>query len=279
MILINGISSADISVNDRGLNYGDGLFETLAVIDNRPQHWERHLNRLRDGAKRLGISPPSDLDWWADFQSLQKRSAQSSRAVLKLIVTRGQGGRGYAPPASAQPTRIARLMEWPSGPAALADTGITVAICRTRLGRNPALAGIKHLNRLEQVLASAEIAALVGVHDGLMLDVEDNVIESTKANLFVVKNGDLLTPQLHHAGICGVMRELILDEAGRAKIPVVETSLSLSAVYQADEAFLCNSLMGIWPIRTIESTERYHFDFGPITRSLQQALKNRDRTP
>jgi 4-amino-4-deoxychorismate lyase len=75
------------------------------------------------------------------------------------------------------------------------------------------------------------------------------------------------------------MRELILDEAGRAKIPVVETSLSLSAVYQADEAFLCNSLMGIWPIRTIESTERYHFDFGPITRSLQQALKHRDRTP
>ena len=279
MILINGISSAEISPNDRGLNYGDGLFETLAVVDNQPQHWERHLNRLRDGAKRLGISPPSDPHWWADFQSLQKIAAQSSRSVLKLILTRGEGGRGYAPPASPQPTRIVRLLEWPSWPVTLADTGVSVAICRTRLGRNPVLAGIKHLNRLEQVLASAEIAALEGIHDGLMLDVENNVIESTKANLFVVKNGGLLTPELHHAGICGVMRELILDEARRSGIPVCETSMSLSAVSGADEAFLCNSLIGIWPIHSIAAAERHLFDIGPITRSLQQALKNRGAVP
>jgi 4-amino-4-deoxychorismate lyase len=279
VILINGISTAAISLNDRGLNYGDGVFETLAVVDNRPQHWERHLHRLRDGAHRLGISPPSDLDWWADFRSLQKLHAPSPRSVLKLMLTRGEGGRGYAPPVTPQPTRIVRLLEWPTWPATLADTGVRVAICRTRLGRNPALAGIKHLNRLEQVLASAEIAALEGIQDGIMLDVENNVIESTKANLFVVKNGGLLTPQLHHAGICGVMRELILEEARRSGLPVFETSMCLSAVSEADEAFLCNSLIGIWPIRTIESTERYHFEIGPITQWLQQALKKGDWTP
>ena len=279
MILINGISSAEISANDRGLNYGDGLFETIAVVDHRPLHWERHLNRLRDGAYRLGIAPPTDLDWSADFQSLQQLPAQSARSVLKLILTRGEGGRGYAPPATPKPTRIVRLMEWPTWPATLADTGVSVVICRTRLSRNPALAGIKHLNRLEQVLASAEIAALEGIHDGLMLDVENNVIESTKANLFVVKNGGLLTPQLHHAGISGVMREIILDEARRSGIPVLETSMSLSAVTEADEAFLCNSLIGIWPIRSIASTERYHFDIGPITRLLQRALEIRGGLP
>ena len=112
-----------------------------------------------------------------------------------------------------------------------------------------------------------------------MMDVENNVIESTKANLFVVKNGGLLTPQLHHAGICGVMRDLILDEADRSGIPVLETSLSLSALYAADEAFLCNSLIGIWPIHSIAATDRHLFDIGPITRSLQQALKNRGAVP
>ncbi len=246
-MLVNGVPGASFDANDRGLHYGDGLFETIAVHGGAPALWDRHMQRLLLGCERLGIAP-------IDAAQLRRESLQLcegvAEGVLKIIITRGSGGRGYrAPPSGAtQPTRLVALYAWPEYPPAFWVEGVAVRLCSTRLGSNPALAGIKHLNRLEQVLARSEWED-PAIPEGLMLDGEGHVIEGTMSNLFIVRNGRLLTPDLSRCGVAGVMRGCILDGVRDTGIPAEITQITLDDVKSSDEVFLCNSLIGVWPVK------------------------------
>lgn len=265
-MLINGQNGASLSAQDRGLLYGDGLFETLAVQNGAPIRWERHLQRLMLGCARLGIPCP-------DISALTIESLQlcqgHDRAVLKLIVTRGVGGRGYRAPAQPQPTRILAIHPWPDYPTGNAIDGVCVRLCRTRLAQQPALAGLKHLNRLEQVLARAEWSD-EELAEGLLFDNEDHVIEGTMSNLFLVDDGQLITPDLSDCGVAGIMRTMIIETAAALGVRCIVRAVARVELFNAAELLLCNSLIGLWPVRQLDT---HRLMPGPMTRRLQQALE------
>lgn len=263
--LIDGVPGDSIAITDRGLQYGDGVFETLAVRDGRCEFWDRHLQRLTVGcdALRLPAPRPDRLSEEADRLVCDVR-----QGVLKIIVTRGSGGRGYRPPREVVPTRILTLSEWPEYPDDWHESGVAVRLCEQRLGSQPALAGIKHLNRLEQVLARMEWDD-TDIAEGLLCDQQGHIIEGVSTNLFSVQAGRLRTPSLEHCGVAGVMRAVVMDLARDAGIAGDVTPIDGDALGKADEIFLTNSLIGIWPVRRLGTWERAP---GPITRRLQAAL-------
>ncbi len=269
MILVNGIEADRVAVGDRGLQYGDGLFETFAVRDGAPEYWDRHMQRLQKGAERLGIPMP-------EVELLAREAARicrgRTRAVLKLMLTRGEGGRGYRPPADAAPTRILSLHPWPDYPPTYCAEGIRLRLCRTPMGRNPALAGIKHLNRLEQVLARAEWDD-PDIPEGLMLDTDGDVISGTMTNVFLVRRGGLYTPDLSHCGVEGTTRARLLELAARHGIPCEISALQLDSLWGADEVFVCNSVAGIWPVRRIE---QHRYVPGTVTQRCITLLSQQD---
>lgn len=265
MILINGQDSDQLSVHDRGLHYGDGLFETIAVLEGQPLCWERHLGRLQRGCERLGItSPPAAL--------LQEESLRlcgnAAKGVLKIIITRGAGGRGYQPPQLDQPTRLIGLYDWPDYPAAYQTDGIETTVCESRLGHNPLLAGIKHLNRLEQVIGRAELAK-GNFPEGVVLDIADSVIEGTMSNIFCVNDDTLMTPELGLCGVAGIIREQILQLAGELGLKLTISPLTLNDIQHANEIFFCNSIMGIWPVIRLHQKQ---FAIGPWTEAIRAQL-------
>lgn len=264
-MLIDGKDSDRIAADDRGLLYGDGLFETIAVRDGVPQLWPQHMARLQRDSRRLGITLPAEELLQSEAQAL---CATSGRGVLKIIITRGSGGRGYRPAPQSVPRRILSLHPWPDYPVHCWQQGVAVRLCDTRLGRNPRLAGIKHLNRLEQVLARNEWDD-AAIAEGLMLDTDGLLIEGTMSNVFLVRDGELRTPALEHCGVAGVMRGHVMALAAELGIPCAVMPLGLTEVGRADELFVCNSLIGIWPVRRFQEHE---FIPGPLTRRLQQAV-------
>lgn len=273
MMLINGESKRQLDISDRGFQYGDGLFETIAVKNRLAVFLDRHLQRLNIGCQRLGIPfPDTDLLNLEISKLIQQwvRGTDSTQAVLKIIVTRGSGGRGYRPPDAIQPTRIVSLYPYPDYPQHYTEQGIIARFCSTRLGLNPHLAGLKHLNRLEQVMARSEWTD-PGIQEGLMLDVNDHVIEGTMTNLFYSKNKRLYTAALAQSGVAGIIRGIILELAVDHNLPVNEQLITKNQLLSADEVFVCNSIIGIWPIKQIENS---HFSVGPITRSFQSWLAN-----
>jgi len=256
-----------ISVLDRGLAYGDGLFETFRVRQGRPCLWQEHMARLQNGCDRLDIPRP-------DLQLLEKEAielcAGVADGVLKLIFTRGTGGRGYRIPDTPIPWHGFSLHPAPTYPDRFKNEGIGARICQTRLGRNPALAGIKHLNRLEQVLARKEWSD--EFQEGLMLDVDAQVIEGTMSNLFLITKHGLLTPALTECGIEGVMRSRILEWAEGEGIPCdLRSNIRLEDVFSADSLFFTNSVIGVWPVRQLEDMN-YSLD----NEILQQLLREED---
>jgi 4-amino-4-deoxychorismate lyase len=263
--LVNGEPFSTLSVHDRGFLYGDGLFETIAVYRGKPLLWDRHVARLLDGARRLGISLPSIADLDGDAKRL---CAGVERAVLKIILTRGIGARGYLP-ASDSSTRIGMRLPWPDFPRDNARAGVSVRICETHLGHNPRLAGIKHLNRLEQVMARSEWSN--GYAEGLMLDGDGNVIEGTMSNVFVVVDGGLITPDLRACGVEGVMRAVVLEAAANRGFRCQTRPLTLQDIDAAQELFITNSLIGVWPVRQVANRE---YPIGPITHKIQEAVRD-----
>ena len=229
-----------IAANDRGVAYGDGLFETMRAHRGDVPWWDAHQTRLQCGAERLGIALP-------DMAQVREEAASllsSDDAVLKLIVTRGSGGRGYAPERDTVPTWI--LSKHPLPPAST-DAGILVRWCDTRLATQPALAGIKHCNRLEQVLARAEWndPAIVDrdAIEGLMRSTEGDVVCATAANLFVLRDDCWFTPRVDRCGVAGVCREWAM-----AALDASESRLDVTEVETADAVFLCNAVRGILPV-------------------------------
>jgi len=265
MILVNGEYRNQIEIADRGFQYGDGLFETIAVSGGKPVFWNQHWQRLQSGCGRLNIPVPD-----AELIGLEVKNLcrQADTAVLKIIVTRGSGGRGYRQPDLIQPTRVLSLHDFPDYPSHYKTQGVVARFCNTRLGLNPALAGIKHLNRLEQVLARAEWNDTT-VQEGIMLDSQDHVIEGTMTNLFYIKDDTLYTSSIAHAGIAGIMRHIILNLASGRGLPASERLFSRNELLSADEVFVCNSIIGIWPVNRVADT---CYPVGPNTRLIQQWL-------
>ncbi len=229
-----------VAADDRGLAYGDGLFETLRAYRGEAPWWDAHWARLERGAQRLRLPLPDQ-----DFVRAQADAALEGvdAGVLKLIVTRGSGGRGYAPAEAAEPAWILSAHPLPS---ALRD-GLALRWCDTRLSIQPALAGIKHCNRLEQVLARAEwndaSASDRDADEGLMLDTEDNVVCATAANVFARIDGRWLTPRMDRCGVAGVCRAWVLSE-----LNADESRLSRPQLESAETVFLCNAVRGILPV-------------------------------
>ena len=265
MILVNGDYREHIEISDRGFQYGDGLFETIAVSNGHPVFLDQHLARLKAGCRRLYLPFPG-----AELLTLeaQELSGSSEKAVLKLILTRGSGGRGYRQPDTIQTTRVLSLHPYPDYPDSYKEQGINARFCDTRLGLNPALAGIKHLNRLEQILARAEWAD-PAIQEGIMLDMNAQVIEGTMTNLFYVKNNTLYTASLTLAGVAGIVRGIILALCASHNLAVIEHSYTKDELLLADEVFVCNSVIGIWPVKQIAAT---YFPVGAKTRQLQALL-------
>jgi 4-amino-4-deoxychorismate lyase len=244
--LVDGIDGALVDPLDRGLQYGDGLFETIAVLGGRPRFFDWHFERLADGASRLGISMPG----LAQLREEIDYVAESPRAVVKVILTRGNGMRGYRPPPEAQPRRIVACAGWPDWPPAAATSGARLGWCRTRLGRNPALAGLKHLNRLEQVLARAEWDDAV-MDEALMCDDRDDVVSATQANLFARIEGRWVTPKLDECGVAGIMRRAFRHWRREQGEEIAERPVARVELASASALLLTNALIGAWPIREL----------------------------
>jgi len=249
MFLLNGQSADSINLLDRGLHYGDGLFETIAVINNQPLCIEEHIQRLLSGCERLKIKF-DDIDLLGSEVAALCRNVD--RAVLKITLTAGTGGRGYKRGKSElKPTRLLTIHPWPDYPDNYSTQGIQAHLCSNRLGHNPGLAGIKHLNRLEQVLARNEWDD-ADTMEGLMLDIDDNVIEGTMSNLFLVyPDKKLITADVSLCGIRGIVRQYILDNCAELAYTSDVKKLSLDDVYAASEMFFCNSISGIMPVRQL----------------------------
>ncbi len=267
-ILINGEAKSTISVLDRGLQYGDGLYETMAVRYGDIPLWESHWQRLLLGCEKLSIPYPEKELLEKEIQLICKEKKEKL-FVLKLIITRGEGNRGYYFTADQAISRIISYHSWPDYPDQYQDEGVVVRYCDTTLSENPRLAGIKHLNRLEQVLARNEWDT-DDFQEGLMLTQQGHVIDGTMSNIFAVKDNKLFTPGLSKSGVAGVMRKTIIELAKNSGIPVYEKDFTKSEVELADELFLSNSLFGIWPIRIIAKTR--YTKVGNITRDLQQEV-------
>ncbi len=285
-MLINGVERSTISAVDRGLMYGDGLFETIKLVKGEPQNWSLHLQRLSRGAERLGITMPDGELLLSELRALSKARVRPQtmplvgarpqlqvrgqpQALAKIVLTRGVGGRGYYPQ-KLQPTRIIQLFPWPELPVENACGGVRVRICQLQLAHQPALAGLKHLNRLENVIARGEWED-AEIAEGLMQDQQGNFIEGTMSNLFVVKDHVLYTDPLQQCGVAGVMREHIIELAQQQGIGVQLQQINQASIETADELFLCNAVIGIWPIREIVNLK--HYAVGEVTRQLQVLIK------
>lgn len=229
---------AAIPPDDRGLAYGDGLFETMRAHAGSIPWWDAHWSRLQRGAQRLALPLPDEAQVRGEVAALV---AADEAAVLKLIVTRGGGARGYRPAAVAPPTWVLSRRTLPIPPK---PPGLVLRWCATRLAIQPALAGIKHCNRLEQVLARAEwndpAASGRDADDGLMCSSQGDAVCATAANLFVLRDNRWRTPAVDRCGVAGVCRATLLPLLGAR-----EVRLSIADVEAADAVFLCNSVRGI----------------------------------
>ena len=263
-VLVNGRPAREVSAQERGLHDGDGLFETIACLDGRPRLLTLHLERLAAGCARLGIA----ADLGAVGREVHALAAASARAVVKVIVTRGEArARGYAITGEADATRIALRYPWPEDSEA-ARHGVRVRVASLRLGENPALAGLKHCNRLEQVLARSECSD-PAIAEALMFSSSGALVSGTMSNVFLVIGGRLLTPRLDRCGVAGVMRRAVLAAAAAGGIAAHECTLGGADLVQAQELFLTSALTGIRPVRELAGRA---LDAGPLTRQLQERL-------
>lgn len=258
-VLVDGVAADQVSVLDRGLCYGDGLFETIRLVGTRAPLWPRHMQRLAEGCARLQLPPPDPAQLWREAGQV---GAGMPQPVVRITLTRGIGERGYRLPASTRPTRIVAAFAPPLAAGDAYRQGVHMCVCELRLAEQPRLAGIKHLNRLEQVLARAEWSD-PAIAEGLLRDRHDRVISATMANLFAVIDGELVTPALDLSGVAGVARAEVLARYPRARV----VELTLEALFAASEVFLTSSVRGILPVQSLDGR---NFVPGVVARELQQ---------
>jgi 4-amino-4-deoxychorismate lyase len=269
MILVNGAPKGEVSAMDRGLAYGDGVFRTFRARRGRPLHWARQFAKLARDCAALGISPPAAETLERDVVTA---CAGEADCAIKIIVTRGAARRGYAYAPGAVPTCIVLGEALGDRAAVHAESGVSVRLCALRLSHQAALAGVKHLNRLENVIARAEWSD-PAIAEGILLDLEGQVVGGTMTNVFVVRSGIVMTPPLDRCGVAGVTRDRVIEAARALSLSCSVRALSWADVLDSEEAFLVNSLAGVWPVRAIEGVERTP---GRVTRAIQRALCEED---
>ena len=263
--LVNGVPTSAVSARDRGLAYGDGLFETILVRGGKPTLAEWHFQRLALGAQALRL--PVDL---AVIRSeVEQQAMLLGDGLFKLIITRGESLRGYAMPQQPQVTRILQSSPLPSYPAQHAEQGVRLYPCATRLGDQPMLAGLKHLNRLEQVLARSEWQDSVHA-EGLVCNLAGDPIEGTMSNLFMRLDDRWVTPALDRCGVRGVMRGFLIEQLAAQGDAVEERSISFDELLRSTEVFCCNSVFGVWPVVALAD---WQWPVGVHTRDIQTLAK------
>ncbi len=262
-ILINGMQENLIDVRDRGFQYGDGLFETIAYKNNKLQFWQEHMQRLQQGCERLSLNHIDESVWLADIKKLQI----TGDAVVKLSLSRGISGRGYAYENDHNVTRVTAVSAFPDYPETNLQ-GVTAIICETPVSINPVLAGIKHLNRLDNVLARNEWKT-ADIAEGFMFDSAGHIIEGTMSNVFCVLGNELYTPLLELCGVEGVMRQQVIKMANELNITVNIVDISKQNFLQMDALFITNSLIGIWPVKTLDDIQ---FQPCEMIKQLQNIL-------
>jgi 4-amino-4-deoxychorismate lyase len=264
---LDGQPAECLPLPDRGLSFGDGLFETLLLVDGRPQLATYHRERL---ARGLGVLAFPDLsEAFESALALAAASAPPGPAALRLTITRGSGPRGYAPPVEVQPRLIAQLspldaavLHW-QAPARL-------GLARMTWSRQPQLAGIKHLNRLEQVLAAAEYTRR-GWDEAIMLDPEGGAVSVVAGNLFALREGVLWTPPLTQCGVLGTRRRAVIESwAPALGLRVREGELPPEQLLAAEELFYCNALVGVRAVGTLEGRR---WQAHPVTRELHHRYR------
>lgn len=251
--LING-NNEPLSPFDRGFTYGDGVFRTLPIHHGKPDCWVLHYSKLVNDCMVLGIVCPDESLLLSDIEKLFCASGlpDETHAVAKIIVTRGIGERGYALPQQATPNRMVIKSSFPDYPVNNFSKGVRLHTCETRLGLQPKLAGIKHLNRLENVLARMEWQDKK-VADGVMLDTNYYVIECTTCNIFARFGNNLITPDLSECGVAGVTRQRIIDLAPNLGLLPIVQKITLAELLKADEVVICNSLLGAWQVAELNN--------------------------
>ena len=266
--LVDGVASDVIAIDDRGLQYGHGMFETCRVVGGMIPLWRYHRDRLRTTAARLQIP----LDLHPLDAEVAELAATQSTGVVKVIVTAGHASTGYRSAGSAP----RRVITWFPQRVESADrrAGVTIRICRMRLSAQPALAGMKHLNRLEQVLARAEWNE-PEIAEGLLCDAQGHLIEGTATNVFLVKAGRIVTPDLDHCGVAGVLRRVLLEERPGIDVPIEVRDIELAELADADECFLTNAVIGVWPVARIVGLAGTGPRPGRITEQIAAALEAR----
>lgn len=267
--LVNGSFDQAISAVDRGFTYGDGVFRTMRIKDGQPISWPFHYQKLVADCAVIGIVCPSAELLMCDIQQLFPidEFQNGEISVAKIIITRGEGERGYAPPAVTIPTRVLIKSAMPTYADINYVQGVRLHLCETRLALQPKLAGIKHLNRLENILARMEWRD-ESVFDGLMLDAHSNVIECTMSNLFVRVDDRLYTPDLAQCGVAGITRQRILGLGSLLGLTCNVATLSLQDLLSADEVFICNSLYGAFQVTAIGNQTWEQQALAPTIRNI-----------
>ncbi|MDW3094471.1 MAG: aminodeoxychorismate lyase [Gammaproteobacteria bacterium] len=246
-MLVNGIANDALSIVDRGLLYGDGVFETILCEAGRPILLAGHTQRLENGCKRLGLAKQNLSIILSDIREV----AQQEDCVVKVIITRGERNRGYAfDKEDNTSTRIVYRDDLPSIPVDYYQEGIQLTKCEYLIPDNAPLAGIKHLNRLDQVMARSEWNTQF--QEGIMLSNDGRVVEGTMTNIFIESDQKWFTPILETSGILGVMRQWLMRNCFHAGIECVEKDIQLSEFKNAQSIFVCNSVVGIWPVTQFE---------------------------
>jgi len=267
-VLVNGVPATSVPALDRGLQFGEGVFETIACPGGRPRFLPLHLERLEFGCERLRIPAPNLDEIQAEVVGL---ASAVERGIVKVIVTGGEAvARGYARSGNETATRITIRYPWPHEDPAQLHDGVMARTLSMRLGENPRLAGLKHCNRLEQILARAEVAADAQLAEGILFSSCGNLVSGTMSNVFLVRESCLLTPRIDQCGVAGVMRRVVLREARQVGIPARECELRAENLQAADEIFLTNARIGIWPVRALDGRVLRP---GPLTRHLQSVLE------
>lgn len=265
----HGAKIDSVAVDDRALQYGDGVFETIAVRDGRPRFWDLHVKRLGKGCNRLGLAMPAvnilrrDLD-----RALAKTTANTTFCTAKLIISAGGDQRGYQRPPSEHPNSYIGIFPARPLPAGFYRTGVAAYPCKTAISTQAALAGIKSLNRLDQVLARSEWDT-DEYFEGLMCDSDKNLVCGTMTNLFFVRNNKIETPSLSRSGVAGVMRQRIIALLAENNIGCTEVFIQASALDGVDEMFVSNSQIGVLPIRRFGS---HRWPAGEATQSVMALL-------
>ena len=242
-------NTASVSVHDRGINYGDGLFETIRIHNQAPLFLDRHLNRLATGLTLLNLSTP-----WAAATLTQRchqliATNHTTNGILRLTITRGPGPRGFDLPSDPRPTLIIQTI--PSLPHSSPITPHTAIIAPWRIDPASPLCQLKSLSALDKVLAK-QYARQQQADDALFLNFNDHLTEATSANLFIVQANQILTPTLACGVLPGITRQLLLETAPTRGYRIIETEITLTLLTHATEAFLTNTVAGVRPLVKVD---------------------------